>query len=158
MFINLSIAQKNEVIYSNSKLRTGDNVGVVQDGVFITTIEKSKLLEEFAIIAKDSGWDIDYDKVEIKNASEDGNGKVYGLFAYSKDELTKTAIVLDLINNVFLISKAGATISCHSLDCTGTQCSALNSGQGWICTSCTKSCSKTTTVVIKAVDHSLEGN
>lgn len=29
MFINLSIAQKNEVIYSNSKLRTGDNVGVV---------------------------------------------------------------------------------------------------------------------------------
>jgi len=146
----MSFGQTSNQVYSNSSLRTGDKIGYIEKGNFVLSFDKENLLKEFSIIAKEQGLNLKYNRVEIANANPDENKKFYGLFAYSEDGTTVTAIGLDLNNNVFTISMKGGTISCSSTSCTGFGCSAYDAGQYWTCSSCTKPCNKVTTVVIKA--------
>lgn len=71
-------------------------------------------MEDFSIIAKELGLDIEYERVEILRANSDEKLNLFGLYAVSKDGFTKTAIDLDLKNETFIISSKGATITCSS--------------------------------------------
>lgn len=151
LFGSLSYGQVKDVVYSNCSLRTEEVVGRIKGDSLVITIDNEKLLNDFSIIAKESGLDIKYNRVEIRRASLDENSTLFGLYGLSDDGFANTAISLDLNNGIFSISKSGATITCSSIDCTGAQCSAINDGLAWICTACTKKgCAKTTTVVIKS--------
>lgn len=157
LFNNLSFGQNNEIVYSNCSLRTEQSVGYIDNkGDFVISIDSKKLLEDFSIIAKESGLDIEYERVEILRANSDEKLNLFGLYAVSKDGFTKTAIDLDLKNETFIISSKGATITCSSTNCTESQCMPYDNGSVWTCTSCIKNCSKTATVVLKSFDSTTE--
>lgn len=152
MFGSLSYGQeKEETVYSNCSLRTGDMIGKVDKESFIITVDEEKLLNDFSVIAKESGLDIRFSRVAILKANPGEEKNYYGLYAFSEDGATTTAISLELDKEIFTISLRGATISCSSTGCTGFGCTAYDSGQYWTCSSCTKPCSKVTIVVIKAL-------
>lgn len=143
-------SQNNQTILSNCSLRTQDIVGKIDNSSYVITIDRLKLLNDFKIIARESGLNVNYLDVKILRVNSDENSPLYGLIAFGEDGVTSTAIELELKNNSFLISSKGATITCTSTDCTGYGCTAINNGTYWTCTSCKKPCTKTTTVVIKS--------
>jgi len=148
---SLSYAQeKEEKVYSNCSLRTGDMIGKVDKESFIITADMEKLLSDFSIIAKESGLDLKFNRVEILKANPGEERNYYGLYAFSEDGSTITAISLDFDKETFTISLRGGTISCTSTGCTGFGCTAYDNGQYWTCSTCTKPCTKVTVVVIKA--------
>ncbi len=153
IFGNFSYSQDADIVNSNCNLRIGEVVGKVDKNSFLITIDKEKLLNDFSIIAKESGLNVKYSLVEIRRANPEVTSTLYGLYGFSNDGYTNTAISLELNNGVFSISKTGATITCSSVDCTGSQCTAINTGTIWTCTACSKKgCSKTTVVVIKSFE------
>ena len=125
LFGSMSYGQK--IIYSNCSLRTGDKIGIDDKGIYNISVDKEKLLEDFSIIAKESGLDLKYNNVEILNVNPDKNLNYFGLYAHSGSGAT-TAISLVLDNGVFKIDSNGGTISCSSVGCTGFGCTAYDTG------------------------------
>lgn len=141
----------SQTTVSNFSLRTKNIVGKIDDNSFVITIDRLKLLNDFKINARESGLNVNYVDVKISRSNSDESLPSYGLFAFSDDGVTCTAIELELKDSTFLISKNGATITCTSVDCTGLGCTPIQNGLVWTCTSCKKPCTKTATVVIKSL-------
>ncbi|HRE76350.1 MAG TPA: hypothetical protein PLL09_00855 [Flavobacterium sp.] len=152
----------------NSSLfsRTGGNyiVGVDKgNGVYEITADKDELLEVFAELALEQGLgEVTYTSLEIKKNIVVGSNPTdyyFGLFASDVDGKYKSAFELNRVGRLFNVNANKGSISCTSTNCGPVDCVpyqqtiAGGNGKVWACTSCTNTCTKSMTVVIKAFEQ-----
>ncbi len=153
-------ADENRSLFS----KFGGNyiVGVDKgNGVYEITADKDELLEVFAELALEQGLgEITYTSLEIKKNIVVGSNPTdyyYGLFASDRDGKYKSAFELNRVGTSFNVNANKGSITCSSTGCGPVDCvpyeHVISGGKVWACTSCTKTCTKSMTVVIKAFEH-----
>jgi hypothetical protein len=131
------------------------------NGVYEITANKDELLKVFAELAFEQGLGkVTYTSLEIKKDIVVGSNPTeyyYGLFASDKDGKYKSAFELNRVGTSFNVNANKGSITCSSTGCGPVDCvpyeHVISGGKVWACTSCTKPCTKSMTVVIKAFEH-----
>ncbi|WP_396151935.1 hypothetical protein [Flavobacterium sp.] len=133
------------------------------NGVYEITANKDELLKVFAELAFEQNLgEVTYTSLEIKKNIIVGSNPTdyyFGLFASDADGKYKSAFELNREGTSFSVNANKGSITCTSTNCGPVDCVpyqqtiAGGNGKVWACTSCTNTCTKTMSVVIKSFEQ-----
>ena len=149
LLFTLSSCSKEETVFESIK---GKVVAELKDDSPVIIVDKENLLIRFQELAKSDDIIVDYNRLDIREME---NG-TYAMFAFSEDNVTKSATTLSLSNNKLIVSNSlGGSITCvtqgfsTSTGYTPYQKAVIThegSGIIWTCSEYSSDCRKTMSV------------
>lgn len=146
---SFSSCSKEEESFESIK---GTMIAELKNDEPIIIAEKADLIQKFEELAKIDGIHVTYEHLEIKKIEGEG----YAIFAFSKDNLIKSASLLDVKDDGLYISTMGnGTVTCTTTGCSSTTgCLPIRATltvlgeeiKVWICTECSADCTRSASV------------
>ncbi len=130
------------LISCGSIAQEGKEIGVVEDGQYVITVNESFLDEHFETVLKAQNIDAKLIRYEIISDKND-SGEYYMLIGYNKNNSVKSAFRLKLENDKFRAQFNYNTVTCNG--CT-SGCHPHADKSGWNCDDPCESCSKSETI------------